>query len=299
MRKIIAYVLLVLVGLTGCAPAVPVQPITTSNVTPSQNTTQHVSDVKMLHNDDIVMSPGGPVYRGGVQGPNEPVWPTLGGNTTSVPAFNGTIMVACRNYIETLAGELRNEFLFLDASAAPNLDDPLKVTYDFVGLPVGVSANLTQKGYGGIGRPNYRVVSVFIELTIPVDVKAGEYSYTIHLAYQGTEFGIVPSVLKVFPPEPETCGVTYVPGKFLYVWGTTTSPVPDGTMLVSNVYPFNGLASWSQPATVKTGIWSANFSLGKDGVPSNLDVGTYNIYVWPADNPIVIGSISFSIVPPP
>ena len=161
------------------------------------------------------------------------------------------------------------------------------------GLPAGVKVNLTQNGYGGIGLPNYRTASSFIVMSIPAEVNPGEYDYTIHLSYQGIDFGVVPCVLKVFPSAAETFGITYVPGEFLYVWGTTNSPVPDGTSLTSQ------LGEWRQTGIINGSTWSANFTLGKDGVPSTLDAGTYNLYVWPADNAVVIGGVSFSIVPPP
>ncbi|MFH1381396.1 MAG: hypothetical protein ABIH70_00690, partial [Chloroflexota bacterium] len=75
-------------------------------------------------NDDIVSAPGGFTYRARIHQQGQPDWPPVQGSETALSTPLGYIGIGYRSYIETLAGETRNNIIYLDANNAPEIADP-------------------------------------------------------------------------------------------------------------------------------------------------------------------------------
>ncbi|MFH1016160.1 MAG: hypothetical protein V1771_04095 [Chloroflexota bacterium] len=102
-----------------------------------------------------------------------------------------------RSYIETAAGQTRNNIIGLDARNAPEIADPLQITYRPEGLPDGIAIERGQQMYGGIGGQDKKGSRVALKINIAPDVKPGEYSFAIHLDYEGKGLGSLPCTVKV------------------------------------------------------------------------------------------------------
>jgi len=76
-------------------------------------------------NDDIVYPPGGFTYRANVHQQGEPDWPPIQQTEVTLDALSGTVDIQYRDYIETEAGETRNNIIFLNGQNAPELLNPL------------------------------------------------------------------------------------------------------------------------------------------------------------------------------
>ena len=148
-------------------------------------------------NDDIVYPPGGFTYRANVHQQGEPDWPPVQQTEVTLDALSGTVDIQYRDYIETKAGETRNNIIFLNGGDAPKLSDPLKIQYRAEGLPDGINVERDRQMYGGIGGQNKKSSRVVILVHIAPQVKPGEYPFAIHLEYEGKDFGSIPCTIKV------------------------------------------------------------------------------------------------------
>jgi hypothetical protein len=124
-------------------------------------------------------------------------WPPVQESVIVLSILSGSIGIRYRDYIETKAGETRNNIIFLDARNAPEIADPLQVDYSFTGLPEGITIERDRQMYGGIGGEGKKGSRVVLKIQITSNVKPGEYSFTIHLDYQGKDFGSLPCTIKV------------------------------------------------------------------------------------------------------
>jgi hypothetical protein len=148
-------------------------------------------------NDDIVSAPGGFTYRAGIHQQGQPDWPPIQEEETTIQAFSGTIDFRYRDYIETEAGETRNNIVFLFGHNAPELSDPLQVQYRAEGLPDGITLERDREMYGGIGGQDRISSRVVLKITVAPQVEPGEYPFTIRLGYEGKDFGSIPCTIKV------------------------------------------------------------------------------------------------------
>jgi hypothetical protein len=146
--------------------------------------------------DDIVTPPGGCTYRANVHQEGQPDWPAILQSETSLVSSSQTLSITYRSYIETRAGETRNNIFYLKASGTPPLD-PLTVNYEAVDLPGGVTMERDRQMYGGIGGQDKTSSRVLLKVHVASDVKSGEYPFAIQMSFGGTNFGSVPCVLKV------------------------------------------------------------------------------------------------------
>ena len=148
-------------------------------------------------NDDIVYPPGGFTYRANVHQQGEPDWLPVQQTEVTLEALSGTIAIQYRDYIETKAGETRNNIIFLNGRNAPELLDPLEVYYRAVDLPDGITIERDRQMYGGIGGQDKKSSRVVLLIHIASQVKPGEYPFAIHLEYEGKDFGRLPCTVKV------------------------------------------------------------------------------------------------------
>lgn len=139
--------------------------------------------------DDIVFTPGGVAYRANVhqQGVENP-WPSI--KHTEVVLGNGSeaVNVTYRDYIETRAGEARNNIIrifreggFWDSKLDLYSDD----------IPAGIRVTNS----GGGGRPGMLATVLVIEVSL--DVAPGQYTFEIGLEINGKDYGTVPCTVKV------------------------------------------------------------------------------------------------------
>ena len=148
-------------------------------------------------NDDIVYPPGGVTYRANVHQQGEPDWPPVQQTEVTLDALSGTVDIQYRDYIETGAGETRNNIIFLNAGNAPELSDPLQVQYRAEGLPDGINVEQDRQMYGGISGHDKKSSRVLLLVHIAPQVKPGEYPFAIQLEYEGTDFGSIPCTIRV------------------------------------------------------------------------------------------------------
>jgi len=148
-------------------------------------------------NDDIVYPPGGFTYRANVHQQGERDWPAVQQTEVALEALSGTIDIQYRDYIETKAGETRNNIIFLFGQSAPELLHPLQVYYRAVDLPDGITIERDGQMYGGIGGRDRKSSRVVLLIRIASQVKPGEYPFAIHLEYEGKDFGSLPCTVKV------------------------------------------------------------------------------------------------------
>jgi len=148
-------------------------------------------------NDDIVYPPGGFTYRSNVHQQGQPDWPPVPQNEITLATTSSTIDIQYREYIETKAGETRNNIIFLNGRSAPDILDPLQINYVAVGLPDGISIQKDQQMYGGIGGQDKKSARIVLKIFIASQVKPGEYPFSIHLEYDGKEIGSIPCTVKV------------------------------------------------------------------------------------------------------
>jgi len=141
--------------------------------------------------DDIVPAPGmGPAYRANVhqQGVENP-WPPV--NTTRVTITSSfevdTVYIRYRDYIETEAGESRNNAIFISMGnrAVGNLN-----LYT-VNLPASIEVTEGMRWHG----PG--PVSSVLVIEISPDVQPGQYNFGIGIEIDGKDYGTIPCKIKV------------------------------------------------------------------------------------------------------
>ncbi len=141
--------------------------------------------------DDIVPAPGmGPAYQANVhqQGMENP-WPPI--DTVKVVISSSfeadTVYIRYRDYIETRAGETRNNVIFISmgnrAVGSLNL-----YTVD---LPAGIEVTEGMRWYG----PG--PVAPVLVIDISPDVKTGQYNFGIGIEIDGKDYGTIPCTIKV------------------------------------------------------------------------------------------------------
>jgi hypothetical protein len=148
-------------------------------------------------NDDIVTPPGGWTYRANVHVQGQPDWPPVHESVTALSTLSGSISIRYRDYIETKAGEIRNNIIFLDARNAPEITDALQISYRPEGLPAGITVERDRQMYGGIGGEGRKGSRVTLKINIAPQIKPGEYPFAIQLEYEGKDFGNLPCTIKV------------------------------------------------------------------------------------------------------
>jgi len=147
--------------------------------------------------DDLVTPPGGFTYRANVHQQGQRDWPPIQETEVTLETPSGTIDIRYRDYIETEAGETRNNIIYLDANNSPELLHPLQVNYRAVGLPDGIVVGRDGQMYGGIGGQDRKSSKVVLQIHIASYVESGEYPIAIHLEYEGKDFGSFLCTVKV------------------------------------------------------------------------------------------------------
>jgi len=139
--------------------------------------------------DDIVFTPGGYAYRANVhqEGVANP-WPDIPFENTTLGSGTDVLDLFYRGFIETRAGETRNNIIF--CSKEGGISDS-QLTLYAAAVPAGVG--LTQVGGGG--RPGILLTVLMIEIS--PQVAPGEYTFEIGIEINGQDYGTVPCTLYI------------------------------------------------------------------------------------------------------
>jgi predicted secreted protein len=141
--------------------------------------------------DDFVPAPGmGPQYRANVLASEvlNP-WPPIKSAAVTIGAPPDTVEIMYRDYIETEAGQTRNNMLIV---SLPSSDDTkLEVILKGTGLPSGITVTQDWKWRGAA------FTKTALRIEISPQVKLGEYSFGINVEINGRDYGAVPCTIKV------------------------------------------------------------------------------------------------------
>jgi hypothetical protein len=143
--------------------------------------------------DDIIYTPFGPGYRGNFhqEGVTNP-WPTI----VSVPVFLSAgddeplIGLMYRNYIETRAGETRNNILYLSTSEEGASINSIELYTSDTPSKIKIAECMRYMG------PQSRHIRV-LSIEIGEDIALGEYTFKIGFIINGTDYGVVFCTIKV------------------------------------------------------------------------------------------------------
>lgn len=139
--------------------------------------------------DDIVPTPGGSAYRANVHQVGEPdKWPPIQSANVTLDSGSDALNVNYRNYIETKAGETRNNIIFLWKEGG--LFDKKLELYS---VDVGDGIGLTNGGGGG--RPGILLNVLVIEIS--PEVAVGQYTFQIGIEIDGKDYGTIPCTVNV------------------------------------------------------------------------------------------------------
>lgn len=147
--------------------------------------------------DDIVTPPGGFTYRANVHELDKPEWPAVPEVVKTIDALGGKIRCQYREYIETEAGEIRNNILYLSNEDALDLADPLDIDYYVEGLPAGIRIILGSYWYGGIAGQDKQSSKAIFQIDIASQVNPGLYAFNIVLMYEDEVIVRLPCTVNV------------------------------------------------------------------------------------------------------
>jgi hypothetical protein len=140
--------------------------------------------------DDFIPTPGGGsyranVYEAGVENP----WPPIESTSTTLNSGDNAIDVQYRGYIETKAGETRNNIIIITREGSPFLDSRLDL-YS-VDVPAGIELTYS----GGAGPPGS--LGAMLMIKISPSVAPDRYQLEIGLEINDIDYGTVTCTIKV------------------------------------------------------------------------------------------------------
>ena len=139
--------------------------------------------------DDIIFTPGGLAYRTHVhqEGVVNP-WPPIERSEVILGDNDNVIYLRYREYIETRAGESRNNILLFRIPGGDISSLNLYTGY----IPSGIEVKESMR----YGRP-FGIITPVLIIEIAHDVKPGEYTFEIGLEIGSRDYGTVPCTIKV------------------------------------------------------------------------------------------------------
>lgn len=138
--------------------------------------------------DAIATTPGGPCYRAnshqeGVENP----WPSIESTSILLDGKDPASYVSYRDYIETAAGETRNNVLRV---TTPTWDtQSLELYTDDMSPGIEIVKNEQWNGP--------RTIAAILSISIAADVGPGEYTFDIYIDINGESYGSVPCTINV------------------------------------------------------------------------------------------------------
>jgi hypothetical protein len=180
MRKL-AFIPAILVLLL-----LPACPSTDTNLNPISTTP--VSATAEEAPDDIIITPGGYCYRANFHqlGVGNP-WPSIESTTITLDDNDPASYLYYRSYIETKAGETRNNIF----KVTTPVWDIQSVELYIGDVPTGIEIAESDRWYGP------RAIASVLTIVIAKDTKSGEYTFEIYMEIDGEDYGSVPCTIKV------------------------------------------------------------------------------------------------------
>ncbi len=183
--------ILVMPALMGCGS-------TSSAPSPTASTSPTVSPMTSEEApDDIVYPPGGPAYRANVHQAGVPDrWPSIQSIDVTLNGSSGIAQVSYRDYIETQAGQIRNNIIsvYLPDAQPINGTKAIELSLEAVDAPEGIS--MTHGDNVHLADPARRTKTV-LKIAIAPQVAQGEYNFNIGVKIDGEDYGTVPCTIKV------------------------------------------------------------------------------------------------------
>jgi hypothetical protein len=138
--------------------------------------------------DDIVFTPGGLAYRANVHaaGKKNP-WPDIDSRKVILSNNSSTAQVSYRNYIETKAGETRNNLFYISVIDA-NINE---VFLNVINIPDKIQISEVERA-----RMLDRM-DLVLAIHISQQAESGEYEFEVEVNINGEEYGKVPCIIKV------------------------------------------------------------------------------------------------------
>jgi len=135
--------------------------------------------------DDIIPTPGGPQYRANVhqEGVENP-WPPI---ETKEESLDENVICIYRTYIETKAGEARNNIIRVVTPGG----DIRSLSLHASNIPNGIEVKQGMEWHGP-----HSVAQVLI-MEISQDIEPGQYTLEISVEIDGKSYGKVPCTIKV------------------------------------------------------------------------------------------------------
>ncbi len=168
-----------------------------SSTTPALSPTPPNPTEQMETPDDIVYPPGGPAYRANVHQAGVPDrWPSIQSKDVTLKGPSGIAQVSYRDYIESKAGQTRNNIISVYLPDAPpvNGTKAIELSLEAVDAPEGIS--LTYGDNVHLADPARRTKTV-LKIAIAPQVTQGEYNFNIGVKIDGEDYGTVPCTIKV------------------------------------------------------------------------------------------------------
>ncbi len=133
--------------------------------------------------DDILAAPGGIIYRANIheEGEENP-WPPIKITNVTLSSWFRELTVGYRDYIETRAGETRNNIFMVGR-------DNGRLNLYATQFPLGLE--LTQTIIAG------RVLFAVLVIRVAPEVAPGKYNFDIGLEINGGDYGTVPCTIEV------------------------------------------------------------------------------------------------------
>ena len=139
-----------------------------------------------LQPDDIVFTPGGYAYRANVHGAGVAnPWPDV--ETAAVQLAN--INIRYRQYIETTAGETRNNLVFVNLAGGHFEQNKLNVS--IINQPANLSIS-RESAVGLMGQ-----LAALLVINISAGAAPGKYVFDIGIDIDGRDYGTIPCTVEI------------------------------------------------------------------------------------------------------
>jgi hypothetical protein len=123
-------------------------------------------------------------------------WPSIQSKDVTLNVPSGISQVSYRDYIETEAGQIRNNIFSAYLPDAQPIDGTkaIELSLEAINAPEGI--NLSQGGNVHLSDPARRTKTV-VKIIIASQVTQGEYKFNIDVKIDGEDYGTIPCTIKV------------------------------------------------------------------------------------------------------
>jgi hypothetical protein len=187
MKIVVTFIFIALMLLFLSACGTKIVPIPEGNV-PNPGNEQAA--------DDVLPTPGGWAYRANINPDTaDNPFPPIDSHNLAIYGHGISIYVTFRDYIETKAGETRNNIFSVGRAGDQAVNDPVSGVLRLYLLDTPQGITLTQDVGGG--RPG--LLQAVLMIDIAADVAPGLHNLRVGIEIDGKDFGSVPFTINVIP----------------------------------------------------------------------------------------------------